>query len=206
MKEKYGLFLQELGEDEVARYPPLKKIGFHKMANSLLMSHNIITALSVSMFLMGFIETSMREYMQTEGGLDQLTEEERRDLCSIIQTRCFAHIKCLCTNDGMMLENEWLKGAYIVHEAMRADGGIGQFLKPELNSVVYALQKYLWDESFDAGYSRYTDFQTWIERQEIDPRLLGRKGTGSRMDTSMQLALDLALIYQHYLTYKLPLI
>ena len=42
----------------------------------------------------------------------------------------------------------------MVPEGMRADG-IEQFLKPELNSVVYALQKYLWDESFDAGYSQY---------------------------------------------------
>ena len=202
LKEKYGLFLQELGEEEAARYPPLKEIGFHKMVNSSLMSDNNVTALNVSIFLMDFIEASVREYMQSEGEWDQLTEEERRDLCSVIQTRCFAHIRCLCANDGVIFENEWLKGAYVVPEGMRADG-IEQFLKPELNSVIYALQKYLWDESFDAGYSRYADFQTWIERREIDPRSLGRKGTGSRMDKSMQLALDLALMYEHYLTYTL---
>ena len=58
---------------------------------------------------MDFIESSARERAQSEGERDQLTEEERRDLCSVIQTRCFAHIRCLCANDGVIFENEWLK-------------------------------------------------------------------------------------------------
>ena len=70
MKEKYGLFLQELGEEEAVRYPPLKEIGFHKMVNSSLMSDNNVTALNVSTFFMDFIETSVREYMQSEGEWD----------------------------------------------------------------------------------------------------------------------------------------
>ena len=32
LKDKYGLFLQELWKEEAVRYPPLKEIGFHKMA------------------------------------------------------------------------------------------------------------------------------------------------------------------------------
>lgn len=82
LKEKRELFLRELGEEEAARRPPSKEIGFRKTVDSSLTSDNDATALNASSFSMDFVETSARERMQTEGERDQLTEEERRGLSS----------------------------------------------------------------------------------------------------------------------------
>ena len=86
IKDRYDMFLKEIGDSSASRYPMVDSIGLHKMANSLVMSDNQTAALNVSSFIVEYIIKSTREYLQAEGEWSHLSEVEKNDIREIIHS------------------------------------------------------------------------------------------------------------------------
>ena len=65
------------------------------------MSDNNVGALNPSSFLADFIVSSVEKLMKRCGDdVDEMSEIERKELSEVIQTRCFAHVRCICADRG----------------------------------------------------------------------------------------------------------
>ena len=107
------MFLKELGSDAAQRYPHPDGINFAKTRWSSLMSDNNNGALNTSSLLADYITHSIEEFMKRRGGdVEAMSEEERKELSEIIQTRCFAHVRCICADRGVEAENKWMEDRY----------------------------------------------------------------------------------------------
>ena len=96
------MFLKELGPDAAQRYPHPDGINFAKTRWSSLMSDNNNGALNTSSLLADYITHSIEEFMKRRGSdVEAMSEEERKELSEIIQTRCFAHVRCICADRGV---------------------------------------------------------------------------------------------------------
>lgn len=79
----------------------LEKLNFSKMRSSSVMSDNNVGALNPSSFLADFIVSSVEKLMKRCGDdVDEMSEIERKELSEVIQTRCFAHVRCICADRG----------------------------------------------------------------------------------------------------------
>ena len=66
------------------------------------MSDNNAGALLISTMLANHVEAEM-SYISDN--LDDMEDEDKEKLVEVIQLRCFSHIRCLCANEGVNLEN-----------------------------------------------------------------------------------------------------
>ncbi len=197
IKRRYKMFLKELGPYDAARYPDPEELSFSKMRNSSVMSDNNSGALNTSSLLADFIASSVEEFMTRRGeDLDEMSENERKDLSEVIQTRCFAHVRCICADRGVEAENRWMGDRYRIPEDWSKDVRLIGLMKTDLDSLIHSIQKYVWDSELGAGYAKLQDFQSFLHGNELRCKSMGSRKTGNRMDKSMENGLKLALDYK----------
>ena len=197
IKRRYSMFLKELGQDIAARYPDPEGLSFSKMRNSSVMSDNNSGALNTSSLLADFIASSVEDFRARCGeDLDEMSEDERKELSEVIQTRCFAHIRCICADRGVEAENRWMDDRYRIPEDWRKDVRLIGLMKTDLDSLIHSIQKYVWDSKLGAGYAKLQDFQSFLRGNELRCKSMGSRKTGNRMDKSMENGLKLAVDYK----------
>ena len=204
IKTKYQMFLDQ-GEAQgldIRKYPPSSAINIEKFSKASIMSDNNTTAVKVSNLL---IASVLEAVARVHGGWGELSIEAKDELFHMIQTRCFGHIRCLCANDGVLMETEWLKENYTIPEEWKAVPILGSTLKAELDCLILSCQKYFCDDEYVLFAGVKTQFDSWMQAMHNDIHVLslGRKGTGNRMDMSMALAYNLSIMYPYYVEYSM---
>ena len=161
------------------------------------MSDNNSGALNTSSLLADFIASSVEEFMTRRGeDLDKMSENERKDLSEVIQTRCFAHVRCICADRGVEAENRWMEDRYRIPEDWSKDVRLIGLMKTDLDSLIHSIQKYVWDSELGAGYAKLQDFQSFLHGNELRCKSMGSRKTGNRMDKSMENGLKLTVDYK----------
>jgi hypothetical protein len=204
IKTKYQMFLdlcQVQGLD-ITKYPQSSAISIVKFGKACIMSDNNSTALKVSSLLIASVKEAVA---RLHGDWGELSMEAKEELFHMILARCFGHIRCLCANDGVLMETEWLKGKYTIPDEWKAVPILGSTLKAELDCLILSCQKYFCDDEYVHFAGVKTQFDSWMQAMHLDVRVLslGRKGTGNRMDMSMELAYNLSIMYPYYVEYSM---
>ena len=139
IREKYAEFARACPD---LNLPPANEISLTKFATSGLMSDNNATALKVSKLMKDSIEQAVKaELLAEDIDFDSLSAEERRDIMMIVDERCFSHIRCLCANDSVKMENEYMKANFIIPEEWKG-AEYAWALQANVDSLVYACQKF----------------------------------------------------------------
>ena len=105
----------------------------------------------------------------------------------MINLRCFAHIRCLCANGGVKLEDEFMKLRYEMPDSWRDVPILSGVMKSQLNDLIFSIQKYLYDDKYDNSYGVRLEFINFMmTKYPTTPILdLGRAGNGNRFDMEM---------------------
>ena len=203
IKVRYTMFLKELGSDAAQRYPHPDGINFAKMRCSSLMSDNDDGALNTSSLLADYITHSVEEFMRRRGSdLEAMSEEERKELSEIIQTRCFAHVRCICADRGVEAENKWMADCYNVPEDWKKDIRLANLMKSDLGSLIYSVQKYVWDKDLGPTFTKLQDFQTFLSKNNFRCKSMGGRMTGNRMDKDIENGLKFAVDYKKVVCFR----
>ena len=206
IKRRCIMFLKELGQDVAARRPDPEGLRFSKMRSSSVMSDNNSGALNTSSLLADFIASSVEDFMVRRGeDLDEMSEDERKELSEATQTRCFAHIRRICADRGVEAENRWMDDRYRTPEDWSKDVRLIGLMKTDLDSLIHSIQKCVWDSELGAGYAKLQDFQSFLHGNELRCESMGSRKTGNRMDKSMENGLKLAVDYKKVRLYMTTL-
>ena len=197
------MFLKMLEPEAARRYPHPDGLDFSKMRCSSLMSDNNNGALNTSSLLADYITHSVEEFTRRCGGdVEGMTEDERKELSEIIQTRCFAHIRCICADRGVEAENKWMEDRYNIPEEWRKDARLANLMKSDLGSLIYSVQKYVWDRTLGPAYTKLQDFQTFLSEKKIICKSMGGRMTGNRMDKDIENGLKFAVDYKKVVCFR----
>lgn len=203
IKVRYMMFLKELGPDAAQRYPHPDGINFAKTRWSSLMSDNNNGALNTSSLLADYITHSIEEFMKRRGSdVEAMSEEERKELSEIIQTRCFAHVRCICADRGVEAENKWMEDRYSVPEDWKKDIRLASLMKSDLGSLIYSIQKYVWDKDLGPTFTKLQDFQTFLSKSNLRCKSMGGRMTGNRMDKDIENGLKFAVDYKKVVCFR----
>ena len=203
IREKYAEFARACPD---LNLPPANEISLTKFATSGLMSDNNATALKVSKLMKDSIEQAVKaELLAEDIDFDSLSAEERRDIMMIVDERCFSHIRCLCANDSVKIENECVKANFLIPEEWKG-ADYAWALQANVDSLVYACQKFFGEQTdTNLSYNKSVEFKTFFDDNKARHgwiyRSVGRKGTGSRMDMHYKTAMDLVYMSEAYLLF-----
>ncbi|MEE3073036.1 MAG: hypothetical protein VX305_01950, partial [Actinomycetota bacterium] len=207
IKEKYAEFVDLCATlDLDFNLPPVEEITLAKFATSGLMSDNNTTALKVSKLMKDSIEQAVKaELLAEDIDFDSLSAEEQRDIMMIVDERCFSHIRCLCANDSVKIENEYMKANFLIPEEWKGTD-YAWALQANVDSLVYACQKFFGEQTdTNLSYNKSVEFKTFFDDNKARHgwiyRSVGRKGTGSRMDMHYKTAMDLVYMSEAYLLF-----
>jgi hypothetical protein len=203
IREKYAEFALACPN---LNLPPADEISLTKFATSGLMSDNNATALKVSQLIKGTIEAAVRaELLADDVDYDSLSQEEQQHILMIVDERCFSHIRCLCANDSINMENGYMKANFVIPEEWKG-ADYAWALQANVDSLVYACQKFFGEQTdTNFSYNKSVEFKTFFDENKLAHgwiyRSIGRKGTGSRMDMHYKTAMDLVYMSEAYLLF-----
>ena len=204
IKEKYQGFLAHCEKNgaSIDHLPSSDDIDLIKFRKCSLMSDNAAPALATSNEFKRSIVEAVRLWVG-EGDFDGMESEAREEIVNVINLRCFAHIRCLCANDGVKLEDEFMKFHYEMPETWKDVPVLSGVMKSQLNDLIFSIQKYLYDDKYDASYGARQEFINFMEaRYPTVPVLdLGRAGNGNRFDMEMYHAYRLAQMQRYIMEF-----
>ena len=204
IKEKYEGFLAYCKRSGavIDRLPSSDGIDLIKFRKCSIMSDNAAPALATSNEFKRSIIEAVRLWVG-EGDFDEMESEARDEIVNVINLRCFAHIRCLCANDGVKLEDEFMKLHYEMPESWREAPVLSGLMKSQLNDLIFSIQKYLYDDKYDTSYGARQEFINFMakKRPTIPILDLGRAGNGNRFDMEMYHAYRLAQMQKRIMEF-----